>query len=45
MLIGSIPTHWTQKELSKTLAKIGPGVKSIELLKVFDTIFLCILNN
>lgn len=39
LFVGNIPKHWEKDELEKVLAEQGPGIQSVELLKVdlFDS--------
>jgi hypothetical protein len=34
LFVGNIPKAWEKEELEKTLAEQGPGIQSVELLKV-----------
>lgn len=34
LFIGNVPRNWGQEDMKKVVTKIGPGVESVELLKV-----------
>lgn len=34
--MGNIPKAWDKEELEKVLGEQGPGIQSVELLKVLD---------
>ncbi|KAJ4840804.1 hypothetical protein Tsubulata_015062 [Turnera subulata] len=34
LFIGNVPRNWGEEDMKKVVAKIGPGVNSVELLKV-----------
>lgn len=46
LFIGNVPRKWTEEDLKKIVADVGPGVTGVELLKVifffFETIASCL---
>jgi hypothetical protein len=37
--MGNVPKDWTVEDMKKVVAKVGPGVISVELLKVHQHFF------
>lgn len=40
LFIGNVPRNWTEEDLRKAVTGIGPGVNSVELLKVCDIFYI-----
>lgn len=43
LFIGNVPKDWTVEDMKKVVAEVGPGVTSVELLKVRHRIFYYML--
>lgn len=43
LFIGNIPKNWTVDDMKKVVAEVGPGVTSVELLKVWQYNFYYML--
>lgn len=44
LFIGNVPRNWKEGDLRKVVTEIGPGVTTIELVRVYTSV-LCFLSH
>jgi hypothetical protein len=45
LFIGNVPRNWGEEDMKKAVTESGPGVISVELLKVCEILYLLLLHS